>query len=120
VAAALLIVAGVTTVQSAIDHAIGAPLLWRAVTVVVFTFPIGFALGFFFPLGLKRLKSDSPVAQSWMWGLNGAFGVLGSLASIVISMSFGIRVCLLLGAACYLLLSLPAHHLYGRVVTGRH
>jgi hypothetical protein len=48
-----------------------------------------------------------------MWGLNGAFGVLGSLLSIVIAMSFGIRACLLTGAACYLLLSLPAHRLYG-------
>jgi SAM-dependent methyltransferase len=117
--AALLIVAGATTVQSAIDLAIGVSLPWRAVTVVVFTFPIGFALGFFFPLGLKRLKNDSPVAQSWMWGMNGAFGVLGGLASIVISMSFGIRTCLLIGAACYLLLSLPAHHLHGRARTGQ-
>ena len=86
-------------------------------TVVVFTFPIGFALGFFFPLGLKRLRNDSPVVQSWMWGLNGALGVLGSLAAVVISMSFGIRACLLIGAACYLLLSLPAHHLYRRALS---
>ena len=117
--AALLIVAGATTVQGAIDLAIGASLPWRAAMVVVFTFPIGFALGFFFPLGLKRLRHESPVAQSWMWGMNGAFGVLGSLASIVISMSFGIRACLLIGAGCYLLLFLPAHHLYGLAIAGR-
>jgi spermidine synthase len=109
--AALFIAVGAATVPGAIDLAIGSSLPWRAITVVVFTFPIGFTLGFFFPLGLKRLRDQSPVAQSWMWGLNGAFGVLGSLASIVISMTFGIRVCLLLGAACYLLLSAPAHHL---------
>ena len=112
--AALLIAAGATTVQSVISLTIGASLPWRAATVVVFTLPIGFCLGFFFPLGLKRLRDDSPVAQSWMWGLNGALGVVGSLASIVISMSIGIRACLLIAAGSYLLLSLPAHHLYGR------
>jgi hypothetical protein len=49
-----------------------------------------------------------------MWGLNGAFGVLGSLAAVVISMSLGIRACLLVGAPCYLLLSVPARHLCSR------
>ncbi|GMR23082.1 MAG: hypothetical protein BMS9Abin37_1480 [Acidobacteriota bacterium] len=117
--AALLIVAGATTVQSAVDFAMGASLPERIAMVVIFTFPIGFALGFFFPLGMKRLRTDSPIVQSWMWGMNGAFGVLGSLASIVISMTFGIRICLFVGAACYLLLVLPSHHLYGRDLTRR-
>lgn len=111
--AALVVAAGAGTVQAAIDAAIAATLPVRGAVAVLFTFPIGFVLGCFFPLGLRRLRSQSPVVQSWMWGLNGAFGVLGSLLSIVIAMSFGIRACLLTGAACYLLLSLPAHRLYG-------
>ena len=40
--------------------------------------------------------------------MNGAFGVLGSLVAILISMSFGIRACLFTGAACYLALLVPA------------
>ena len=47
-----------------------------------------------------------------MWGLNGAFGVLGGMVAILISMSLGIRACLLVGAACYLLLSFSARALW--------
>lgn len=112
--AALCIAAGALAVQGAIDATMAAPLAVRAAVVVGFTFPIGFSLGAFFPIGLARLRSRSPVVQSWMWGLNGALGVLGSLGSIVIGMTLGIRACLLLGAACYLLLSVPAWHLYRR------
>jgi hypothetical protein len=112
--AGLLIVAAVATVQRAIESSMAASLPGRALVVIAFTFPVGFALGVFFPLGLKQLRREGPLAQSWMWGLNGAFGVLGSLAAILVSMSVGIRACLLVGAACYLLLSFPARHLGSR------
>jgi hypothetical protein len=106
--AALLIAAGALTVQSAVDLSMRASLGARAATVVVFTFPIAFLLGFFFPLGMRSLHGRSSAARAWMWGLNGALGVLGSLVAIVISMSLGIRACLFAGAACYLALALPA------------
>jgi hypothetical protein len=82
--------------------------------VIAFTSPIGFVLGFFFPLGLGQIREQGPLAQSWMWGLNGALGVLGSMVAILISMSIGIRACLLVGAACYLLLWFPAQALWSR------
>jgi hypothetical protein len=106
--AALLVAFGALGVQGAVDLSIRAPLVARALTVVVFTFPIAFLLGFFFPLGMRALHGKSAAARSWMWGLNGALGVLGSLGAIVLSMSFGIRACLFVGAACYLALLLPA------------
>jgi hypothetical protein len=106
--AAMLVAVAAITVQHAIDLTMRASLGARALTVVVFTFPIAFLLGFFFPLGMRSLEGRSAAARSWMWGLNGALGVLGSLVAIVISMSFGIRACLLAGAACYLALLLPA------------
>lgn len=109
--AGLLIVAGVAAAQPAIEASLAAGFGRRALVAVAFAFPIGFVLGFFFPLGLRNLRQASPVAQSWMWGLNGAFGVLGGMAAILVSMSLGIRACLLAGAACYLLLSFPARAL---------
>ena len=109
---ALLVMAAASTVQYAIELAIAAPLAVRGLAVVLFTSPIGFVLGFFFPMGLKRLRSESPLVQSWMWGLNGALGVLGSLAAIVIAMTYGIQACLFAGAATYLLLTLPAQQLF--------
>ena len=106
--AALLIALGAVAVQHAVDWAMPASLPVRALTALVFTFPIAFLLGFFFPLGMRSLEGRSAAARSWMWGLNGALGVLGSLLAILISMSFGIRACLFAGAACYLALLLPA------------
>ena len=107
--AAVLVAIAAFTVRHAIDLAMSASLPLRSAAVILFTFPVGFVLGWFFPLGMERLRIQNSAARSWMWGLNGAFGVLGSLASIMIAMSFGVRVCLLVGAACYLVLSLPAY-----------
>jgi hypothetical protein len=108
ISAGLLIAVGALLVQSAVDLSMRASLGVRALTALAFTFPIAFQLGFFFPLGMRSLQGRSAAARSWMWGLNGALGVLGSLLAIVISMSFGIRACLLTGAACYLALLIPA------------
>lgn len=106
--ASMLIAVGAIAVQYAIDGSMAASLAVRALMALVFTFPIAFLLGFFFPLGMRSLHGGSAAARSWMWGLNGALGVLGSLLAILISMSFGIRACLFAGAACYLALLLPA------------
>jgi hypothetical protein len=51
-----------------------------------------------------------------MWGLNGAFGVLGSVLSIFISVGWGIGTCLLAGAACYLATLPPALSLSRRAI----
>ena len=117
--AALLITVGALTVQDAIDASMRASLGVRALTALAFTFPIAFLLGFFFPLGMRSLEGRSAAARSWMWGLNGALGVLGSLLAIVISMTFGIRACLFAGAACYLALLLPTAALVRAQDVGR-
>jgi hypothetical protein len=41
-----------------------------------------------------------------MWGVNGAFGVLGGVVAMLISMSTSITGAMLVGCACYLLLPL--------------
>lgn len=107
--AVVLVVLAAVASQTAIDFSISSLLPYRVATVVVFTFPVAFVLGFFFPLGMRLLGEINPEAQSWMWGLNGALGVMGTLASVVIAMTLGIRACLLAGAACYLLLAVPLH-----------
>jgi hypothetical protein len=97
-----------------VDLAMAWPLPARAAVVVLFTLPIGLLLGCFFPLGMRLLAGRGPAARSWMWGLNGAWGVLGSLASVLLAMSSGIASCILAGAACYALLALPLRVLLPR------
>ncbi|HLF56700.1 MAG TPA: hypothetical protein VI942_07640 [Thermoanaerobaculia bacterium] len=86
----------------------------RAMVVLAFTAPVGLVLGLFFPLGLRRLRSRSAAATSWMWGLNGAFGVLGSVLAVFISVGWGISFCLAVAAACYLATLVPAFALARR------
>jgi hypothetical protein len=42
-----------------------------------------------------------------MWGLNGAFGVLGSIFAVILSMAFGIPWCLGVAALLYLATLVP-------------
>ena len=67
-------------------------------------------LGLGFPLGLRlveRLGGDNrPPLGPWMWGINGACGVVASGLALTSSMAWGINVTLLIGAGCYAVLPL--------------
>jgi hypothetical protein len=65
--------------------------------------PLGFLLGFAFPTGMRLVSAIDTGPTPWFWGINGATGVLASVLSVIISMSFGINVTMLAAAACYLL-----------------
>src|SRR5882762_3113095 len=66
--------------------------------------PLGFVLGFAFPTGMRLVEEVDRHPTPWFWGINGATGVLASVAGLMFSMSLGINVTLLISAACYLLL----------------
>jgi hypothetical protein len=44
-----------------------------------------------------------PKPTPWFWGINGATGVLASIAAIAISLALGITATMILGALCYAL-----------------
>jgi hypothetical protein len=77
------------------------------------------AMGIGFPLGLRlasRAAARDPARAElgpWLWGINGACGVVASGVGLTISMAFGITSTLLLGALCYLALILCTRRLYG-------
>jgi len=114
-AAVVLAVAGVLSpVVGAME---GASLGARVGVVLALTVPLGLVLGLAFPVGMRLVRRRSPAVLSWMWGLNGAFGVLGTVAAVLLSMAFGISRCLAGGALCYLLLALPAAILWRDRIT---
>ena len=78
---------------------------------MVLVAPIAIVLGFCFPLGLRAVGRISPQATAWMWGINGACGVLASIAAVALSISFGIWVNLVGAAILYAFLTLPARAL---------
>jgi len=81
---------------------LGLSLTIRLIIAISTLTPLGFLIGFPFPLSvrlLKEMKVESHIP--WMLGINGISCVLGSVMSIVIAISFGFTEALLVGAGCY-------------------
>jgi hypothetical protein len=74
---------------------------WRIAIAVAVLTPIGFAMGMVFPRGLEMVRSRAPAATPWLWAINGATSVLGSLAAVLVSISAGISTTFWSGAVAY-------------------
>lgn len=86
---------------------LGMPLAVRLLAMIAVLIPLGFLMGFPFPLGIRALKEkDMEKYIPWMWGINGTGSVVGSVTTIVIAVVFGFTQALLAGAACYLVVFL--------------
>ena len=93
--------------QPAIDATLGWQLAGRTAVVAIFIAPLAFALGLCFPIGMRLVGRHSDRITAWMWGVNGASGVIASILAVMASMWLGINSSLLVGAVLYALLALP-------------
>lgn len=100
--------------QPIIDSTIQLGLAARCLIVIACTAPVATLLGFCFPIGMSLVGRLSPDATAWMWGVNGAAGVLASIVAVGVSMWAGINVNLVVAAALYAGLTLPASALARR------
>ncbi len=96
---------------SIIDSTISQSLLIRCLIVVVLVGVAAVPMGMCFPLGLRLFRQYSDSSLPWMWGVNGATGVLASVFAVAISMWSGINTSLLIAMLCYGVLALPARFL---------
>jgi hypothetical protein len=101
------IVAEALLIQPAIDATIGWQLAGRTMVVALFIAPLAFALGLCFPIGMRLVGRHSDRITAWMWGVNGASGVIASILAVMGSMWLGINSSLLVAAILYALLALP-------------
>ena len=92
------IVLGILTTQM-----VPAPMSTKIVVSIAAIFPVGIVLGFFFPAGMRFVRSIHPQETPWYWALNGIFGVLSSAFAVFISIFLGISVNFYLAAGCYAL-----------------
>src|SRR5262249_14275638 len=92
-------------------------LVTRALACVATIAPAGLLMGFGFPTGMRLVAIVDRKPMPWFWGINGAAGVLASIAAIASSIAYGISVTLTIGAVCYLLL-IPI--VLGFVLLGRN
>jgi spermidine synthase len=82
-----------------------ASLPVRATMCVGVIAPAGLLMGFAFPTGMRLVQARDARPAPWFWGINGAAGVLASVAAVTLSIALGISATLVVGAACYLLLA---------------
>jgi spermidine synthase len=82
----------------------GQPLLLRALVCTAVIAPAGLLMGFAFPTGMRLVAAIDARPAPWFWGINGAAGVLASVAAVALSIALGIGATVTLGGLCYLLL----------------
>ena len=113
------VILGAAFFAGPLTHAFGGASLAVRITVVIAVLaPIATVLGFFFPMGLRAVGNLSPSATAWMWGVNGACGVLGSVLAVAVSMWVGINANLMAAAVIYAALAIPLVIVSGR--SGRY
>ena len=99
-----------------ITATISQGLLVRCLIVIVLVSLPALQMGMCFPLGLRLFREYSSQCLPWMWGMNGATGVLASVFAVAISMWSGINTSLLVAVGCYAMLAIPARYLQSRLL----
>lgn len=102
----LATIVGVMLVYVALVYDAFIGLMWlgkasRIALAVAATAPPAFAMGMCFPMGVQIVRGFHPTLIPWGWGINGAFSVFASVASIVIALNAGFKAALATGALCY-------------------
>jgi hypothetical protein len=87
------------------SYAIGEKI---AVSILI-VLPLGFCLGWFFPLGMQLVQVRNLPFRPWYWALNGIFGVLFSAIAVLVSIYAGISINFYAAALMYagLILIIP-------------
>lgn len=75
----------------------------RIILSAMLVLPLGFLLGIPFPSGIRLLKQkEKGFLIPWMWGINGAASVLGSVLAVAIAIMGGFTSAQFISAGCYL------------------
>jgi len=92
---------------------LGASGLTRVVISIILICPLGILMGMAFPLGIRLLEQDGPSMIPWVWGVNGACSVMGSILAWGLSLNFGYNITLwaatvIYGCACLVMILKPS------------
>jgi hypothetical protein len=81
----------------------GWPLGWRYFFSGLLIAPLGLAMGFPFPEGLRLLGRQNPAFVPWAWCANGCASVLGAILPVLIALSWGFQAVWFISSLLYLL-----------------
>ena len=74
-------------------------ILFSLISIMV----LGFFMGMPFGIGMKSTAGKFKSSQPWLWSINGAFSVMGSVLAIIVAIGVGISAAYWLGVTSYLL-----------------
>lgn len=84
---------------------VGYSLALRSSACFFMVLPFGFLLGIPFPSCIQLLKQqDMERYIPWMYGVNGAMSVLGSVLAVILSFVFGFSAAFFAGLSLYLII----------------
>ncbi len=105
---ALVIILGLIISYSAglyplIQRLMVLPFYGRMAMGVAVLFPLATAMGTPYPLGLRMVSKIGRENVLWMYAVNAAGSIIGSVAAMMLALSLGFRDALLIGGGFYLL-----------------
>ena len=80
-----------------------SPALVRVPIAAALVAVAGFFMGMALPTGMRLATDSAPPLIPWLWGINGATSVFGSVLAAVIALAYGISASYWTGVACYAL-----------------
>ncbi|HSB67388.1 MAG TPA: hypothetical protein VLD65_12485, partial [Anaerolineales bacterium] len=85
------------------NQTLGLPLNVKLVLGSLMLAPIGLLMGIPFPSGISLLSGyrQSEIMIPWAWGVNGATSVVSSILAALLALSWGFRLVMYIGTACY-------------------
>lgn len=89
-----------------------ADIYWKILVSILMIAPLAFCMGMPFPIGMSRIATSPPTPLSkgegttnavvaYAWGVNGFFSVIGAVAAVMLSMSYGFKMVFVISAAIY-------------------
>lgn len=97
----LLLATDVVLVPWLTRHFQASPIQLKIGLVSAVVFPLGFLMGIPFPSALRLAAATRQQIIEWVWAVNAAATVLGSILAVFVFVILGIKIGILLGAVCY-------------------
>jgi len=101
VAVVLVVLAHAFAGVALMERLQGSALSVKIAVLLASIVPLGFLMGMPFPSALRLASQARGGAVEWIWALNGAASVLGSVLTIFLAVTLGLQAALLGGAICY-------------------
>jgi len=83
-----------------IELLISSSLITKVLITILMIAPLGFFMGFPFPMGIRAIKKE---LIPWSWAVNGSASVLSPILAILIALSFGYRIVIIMAGVIYIL-----------------